>query len=206
MTLLFKVLENLPPPPKKIIDQADLSSRPTSNELGRYTQRWLVNWGNAAPKAGQNLRMKFLEFENWVKSNIHHNIVDAGINYVSIDPVTDRLPMSTGGHTDKIRNYVLLFPILQGGVDTRLTFWQEKDHPIVRPPATDAEDGNKLKMLDFITLPENKWTLTHTNVLHSVENLSSTRINLQISLLYNPWENEMFHTPGKISIVEEEND
>lgn len=206
MTLLFKVLDHLPVPPKEIIDQVDLTLRPASNDLGRYTQRWLVNWGDTATKAGQNLRMEFLEFENWTKTNIHSDIVDAGVNYVSIDPVADCLPMSTGGHTDKIRNYVLLFPILQGGVDTKLTFWQEKDHPIVRPTATDAEDGNKLKMLDFITLPENKWTLIHTNVIHSVENLLSTRINLQISLLYNPWADEMFQSPGKISIVEEKND
>ena len=187
MTFLFRKMPDLPLPPQDLIDRVDIDSRPTTNDLGRYTQRWLVNWGDTAHKAGQNLRIKFPEFEDWARENIYKNIVDAGINYVNIDTESETGPISTGAHTDKIRDFVLLFPVLQGGDDTRLTFWQEKGQETVRPPATDVQDGNLLQMLDWITLPSDCWTLINTNVLHSVENLYSTRINLQISLRTTPW-------------------
>lgn len=206
MTLLFKVLENLPLPPQHLLDAIDLNLKPHVNDLGRYTQRWLVNWPfPAAGKAGKNLRMKYPEFENWVKENIWHDIVDAGVNYTTIDS-TDQVPMSSGGHTDKIRNYILLYPLLMGGDDTRTVFWQEQGHPLIRPPATDAEDGSKLIMKDWITLPQNCWTMVSGNVIHSVENLYTTRITLQVSLAYNPWKDSLDVIPGRVSFIKDENE
>ena len=188
MTFLFRKMPDLPLPPEDLVGKIDIELRPETNDLGRYTQRWLVNWGNTAHKAGQNLRIKFSDFENWARENIYQDIVDAGINYVNIDPELEIGPISTGAHTDKIRDFVLLFPILQGGDDTRLTFWQEKGQEVIRSPATDVEDRKLLDLLDWTILSHDCWTLINTNVLHSVENLYSTRINLQISLRNIPWK------------------
>jgi hypothetical protein len=128
-----------------------------------------------------NARIPFPEFENWVKENITFHILDAGINYVTYDD-PDNLPISTGAHTDGTREFVLLWNIEAGG-DAELTFWKEKDQPLYRAPKTPGTDLSKLEFLNKTKLPENKWLLLDARILHSVENLVSTRIGLHISLL-----------------------
>ena len=184
MTLLFKIIDHLPVPPQEIINGIDLTLKPVINEYGMNNQRYLKNWNVKNPKAGVNRRIKYPLFDEWVKNNITKDFNDVGINYVYIEDG----PASTGAHTDGTRNFVLLYPILQGGSDAKLTYWQEEGYDILRPWKTQGEDLSKLHKLSEIKLPNNAWVLNHTNVLHSVENLYSTRINLQISLNENPWE------------------
>jgi hypothetical protein len=206
MTFLFKVLENLPLPPENLLAKIDLDQRPENSDLAHYTQRWLTNWPfPAAYRSGTNVRMKCPELEEWVRTHIWHDIKDAGINYTTVGP-TDQVPMSSGGHTDKTRNYILLYPLVMGGDDTRTVFWQEDGHPLIRPLGVDVEDGSKLIMQDWITLPQDRWTMLNVGVVHSLENLYSTRITLQVSLAYNPWEDRLADLPGRISFIKENHD
>ena len=187
MSFLYKKLTHLPLPPKEIIEGVDLARVPETNEVGLYSQRFLINWGNAAHKASRHLRVKYPEFEQWAKENITNQLLDANAQYVCVDPATDQVPTSTGGHTDKTRDFVLLYPILQGGEDAKLTFWQEIGQDVFRGRWAEAEDGSRLKMIDQIMLPRDSWLLINAGVLHGVENLYSTRINLQISFDKDPW-------------------
>ena len=122
------------------------------------------------------------EFEAWVKKNITEHILDAGVNYVTHTEETG-LPISTGAHTDGTREFVLLWNVEHGGADAELTFWREENKPLYRAPKTRGTDFSKLKFVTKTRLPEDKWLLLDARVLHSVENLTSTRISLQISFL-----------------------
>ena len=192
----YCIMNNLPLPPQWLIDEIDLDYRPTDQDVDYGTptgynidisvQRHLRNWGDTNPKAVRNKRIPNLKFDSWARENIYKNINDVGINYSIVESGAGKC--STGAHTDGTRNYVLLFPITQGGPDAKLHFWKEKDHEVIRPRKTQGEDFDRLILLDKIQLPENCWTLAHTTILHSVEDLFSTRINLQISLNDNPWQ------------------
>tara|TARA_B110000503_G_scaffold130647_1_gene204274 strand:- start:217 stop:807 length:591 start_codon:yes stop_codon:yes gene_type:complete len=183
--LLYKIINDLPAPPQEIIDSIDVTYKPTINDYGLDNQRHLKNWNGKNAIAPVNRRVKHELFETWVKNNITTEFNDCGVNYVLN---VNSGPTSTGGHTDGTRNFVLLYPILQGGEHAMLTFWKEEGHSIIRPRVTWGEDFTKLRMLGQVKLPEGKWLLNHTNVIHSVENLFSTRINLQISLNEHPWK------------------
>jgi hypothetical protein len=181
MTFLFKALDNVPTPPQWIIDGIDRNKRPNMSEIGYFATRTLKNWNGYNLPAGVNTRQAYPEFEKWVKENVTKHIVDAGVNYVSIEP-TD-IARSTGAHTDGVRNYVMLWDVELGGDNAELYYWQEKGKPLHRPPKTQGEDLTQLEFIDKIRLPRGKWTLIDTTVLHSVENLHRTRISLHISLL-----------------------
>jgi hypothetical protein len=181
MTFLFKVLDDVPAPPQELIDAVDRQRRPGMSEIGYFHERRLKNWNGFDLPAGVNTRQAYPEFEAWVKQNVTRHIVDAGVNYVSIE--NTGVARSTGAHTDGVRAYVMLWDIELGGPDAELCYWQEKGQPVHRPPKTQGEDLTQLELLDKIRLPRGKWTLVNTTVLHSVENLFETRITLHISLL-----------------------
>jgi len=180
--MMFLILENVASPPQTLLDKIDRSLRPKKAELGYQTKRICHNWYGRSFNAGVNARIPFIDFENWVKENITFHILDAGINYVTYDD-PDNLPISTGAHTDGTREFVLLWNVEAGGDDAELTFWKEKDRPLYRAPKTPGTDFSKLEFLNKTKLPENKWLLVDARILHSVENLTSTRISLQISFL-----------------------
>ena len=179
---MFQILKNVPAPPQHLIDQIDRSITPIKSELGYHTERFLNNWYGRNFKAGVNARLPSPEFEAWVKKNITEHILDAGVNYVTHTEETG-LPISTGAHTDGTREFVLLWNVEHGGADAELTFWREENKPLYRAPKTRGTDFSKLKFVTKTRLPEDKWLLLDARVLHSVENLTSTRISLQISFL-----------------------
>lgn len=183
--LYGRYMHDLPIPPQEIIDGINLDITPDHAEYHAYRrgpQRYLKNWDMAPTKAARNIRLSYDILERWARENITENLLDAGINYVFVEPGTG--PVSTGAHTD-VRNFVLLFPILQGGANAKLTFWREQGEDIIRPSGAEGVDMSCLTMLEQITLSKKCWVLANTRVLHGVENLYSTRVNLQISLADN---------------------
>lgn len=181
----YKFLPQLPHPPKELLEQIDLTARPKTNTLGSLNQRHLKNWNGRDFAAAQNVRRKFNdEFETWVRENITSDFLDAGLCYVD----ADENKSSTGAHTDDVRDYVIIYNILTGGPDATLCFWQENGHPIKRPRLTMGEDLAKLTLLESVVAPSHQWYLLDSKVMHSVENLVSARINLQVSLRENLWK------------------
>lgn len=182
MTVLYKVLDGISPPPQSIIDAVDCDRRPDKAEIGYYTERNLKNWHDYEFLVPRNRRVVLPGFEDWVKTNLTPYIVDCGVNYASYDEPTGR-PTSTGAHTDALREYSLMWEIESGGPNAELYFWREKGYPLYRAPKCQGEDRTQLEFVDKFRYPFGQWTLIDTRVLHSVENLTSTRITLQVSLL-----------------------
>jgi len=180
--VFFKVLENVSPPPYELIEKVDRTLRPTKAQLGNFHERFLTNWYGRNFKAGVNTRIIHPELEKWVKENLTIHIVDTGVNYVPYNDILG-LPVSTGAHTDGTREFVLLYNIESGGEDAELTYWREKGKPLYRAPKTHGSDLSQLEFVAKTKLPEGRWLLLDTRIMHSVENLTATRISLQISFL-----------------------
>lgn len=115
----------------------------------------------------------------WVKENIHDDIIDCG---VTISDFKDRPTM--GAHTDKTRNFTLIYLLDTGGPNAETTFWQEVDQPLIREPGTVPPDFNRLTRLDSVVIPERHWILLDARVLHSIEGIVGTRTAFQVSLDY----------------------
>lgn len=116
------------------------------------------------------------ELESWLKENITSIYRDVGIRYA----FGSKNPGTAGVHTDQTRKYVLQYLVKDG--NATLVYWQEEGYPVIRGPHTRAENYNKLKVLESKKLKEGQWAILDTRILHSVENLTSDRISVQISL------------------------
>lgn len=179
--LLYKALPQLPDPPQELIDSVDLNRRPEKMEIGIHNKRNLVNWYGRSFKAGVNVRTKHPAFDAWVRANITSNIVDAGVNYITLDDNTER-PVSSGAHVDVIRKFTLIYLLDPGGPDVETVWWKELGYDYVRAPGTQVEDGVMLQRIAGIKVPKGQWVLIYTQVLHSIEGIYRPRIAFQVSL------------------------
>ena len=177
MIFTYKLLPNLPHPPQWLIDQVDFDLRPTTNNVGEIAQRSLTNWnGYTGFGISNTLRTFTDDYTIWVQKNITDNFSRCMLNYVCGSPAVS----STGAHTDRTRDYVIMYNLRTGGPDARLVFWQEKNQPVIRDRRIGVGEFENLIEIDSIKGPENSWYLVNTRVLHSTENIIDLRLNLQI--------------------------
>lgn len=117
-----------------------------------------------------------LTFRQWIVDNISQDIDEASISVSDIgnDGVL-------GPHTDRRRDYVLMYIVNPGGNNVRTCFWQEKNHPLYRDRITLVDDYNKLDLIDSADFGQYQWVLLNAKILHSVEHIESRRIAFQIA-------------------------
>lgn len=169
---------NLPRPPQWLLDQVDVSLRPTANNTGYLQREPLINWRGYSGPAALNVRVLFNnDYVSWVKENITTEFENASLNYVPEPP----LIQTTAPHRDYTRDYVLIYNVDTGGNDVKLEFWHEKDKSLVRDPGAACGQRDRLELIDTITGLENCWYLTNATILHSTDYMTRPRINLQIS-------------------------
>jgi len=111
---------------------------------------------------------------SWIRENItsEFHATNSGVMFFD-EP---QLP-----HTDVTRDYVLLYNIQSGGPDSQLCFWQEAGQPLVRQRMLTAERGPNLKLVERVNGPFERWYIVNAKVIHSVENITGLRLNLQVS-------------------------
>lgn len=118
----------------------------------------------------------------WLDNNILSSYNDVGIRYARFEDGKT----TTGIHTDQTRKFVLQY-LLESG-NGILNFWKESNQPIVRDGRVTLNSYDNLELLETYHLPEKQWVLLNASILHSVENLTSDRISIQISLNYDPFQ------------------
>jgi hypothetical protein len=182
----FRIIPDLPKPPAELIDRIDCSIRPANEEFSPDSSRYLgikqrSDWKKQQydwiqPMASnKNVRHHFdEEFTNWIKSNItpEFQSSNSGIMFFN-EP---QLP-----HTDTTRDFVLLYNVASGGSETTLCFWQESKQPLRRERVLALERGPHLTLIDSVKGPFDTWYLMNARVVHSVENMTGVRVNLQVS-------------------------
>lgn len=172
-----------PPVPQWMLDQA-YYQRET-----KRTQAELNNWGDdftsrSLHKDGQVYKSAFphgvfLDGDciAWAQANIISNFND--IRITSTLPGHERC----GAHTDRTRNYTLMYLLESGGNDHETVFYKEKGvDELIRPNAYRVDDYECLEIISKVSLKIDTWYLLSARVLHSIENIADGRTSIQISL------------------------
>lgn len=111
---------------------------------------------------------------------IHKNILDdceVGIRYAYGTPTVT----SAGVHTDQTRDFVLQYHLKTGG--GKLCYWVKKGGPLFPGKKYSLiKDYNDIDLVESHAVEEGVWHLVDARLLHSVEDLNSTRITIQLSL------------------------
>lgn len=178
----YRALTHLPQPPQSLLDQIDFELTPEVNNTGYLQKEPLTNWNGYSGPAALNVRILFNDdYINWLKQNIVEDFENASLNYVTGPPAIK----TTAPHRDYTRDVVLIYNVDTGGDDVKLQFWQEKGQPVIREPGAACGRRSDLELLDTATGPANCWYLTNASILHSTDNMTRQRVNLQVSFKEN---------------------
>lgn len=115
------------------------------------------------------------DWQQWIRDNIANNFIECTVSIGG--PSQGHL----GPHTDRARDFVLLYVLVPGGENVLTTFWQEHNQSVLRPHATLVDDYQQLSMISEVDLGVRRWVVLDSRILHSVQNLQGSRINIQIA-------------------------
>ena len=175
---------DLPIPPADLLTRNDdfSDSIIVDDEQGRTltypdsTQRTLAQVYGRSPASD--------ELSAWVKKNIVDDFKNIGMSR--------NLPPCLGPHMDRTRFYTLQYIIEPGGPEVDTVFYEAKSEQL-------DFDKKNLYMNDYRHLRETsrfratkgEWFLINGRVIHSVENIHSMRVLLQVGLMRDPVENNL---------------
>lgn len=111
----------------------------------------------------------------WARQNISSEFHAIGLNCQGTPQGGVAIP-----HTDRTRNWTLMWILDPGGEDVSTVFWQEKDCNTEREPGYYPKSYNDLVEIDSQVYQPGQWLLLNAKVIHSVENLKSVRKSIQI--------------------------
>lgn len=125
------------------------------------------------------------ELIDWVKDHVSPDPLSVNIN------ITNKASNTFGPHVDFNRSESLLYIIESGGPNVVTKWWQQHGHPIRRPEMQDISKGWATGFNDYsqlterasICIPPRTWIqFCDTAILHSVENLETQRLTIQIPI------------------------
>lgn len=126
---------------------------------------------------------KFLGDEalTWARTNISPEASDIRFSFTS--PGKNHiLP-----HTDRSRSYTMIYLLDAGGPEVDTVFYRRRDNPrLIWPRNTYECDYSNVEEIHRIRIRLHDWTLINNEVLHSVQNMISSRISYNISFDVRP--------------------
>lgn len=88
-----------------------------------------------------------------------------------------------GPHTDRSRDFTIIYLLESGGDDHETVFYKERGQDqLVRPRATHVDDYNNVEKIASFKLAVNRWNIVQGLVLHSIENIPEGRFSIQLSI------------------------
>jgi len=121
------------------------------------------------------------ELEEWVRTNICSEFIHAAISVSDPGGITD----THGPHVDGSRDVTIMWIHDTGGPAVDTVFWEVANEPLVSTGRGKWLDTyNDLTEYTKVRFQSGTWYLLNTRIMHSVENLQSPRIVLQVSLSY----------------------
>jgi len=175
----YQVLSHLPSIPQELINET----------LNLINKDDLLSYLSNVSRPIGELNKKFPRtslhpnLESWLRNNIS----DSAIKYELAITLDDNDAHSILPHTDRAREYTLVYLLQNGGDNHRTVFYESKTIKNIDRMMTF--EYNDLVEVDSITIPLEKWTILNAQSIHSVENIPHTRIAIQLSFDQNPWEN-----------------
>jgi len=182
-------MSHLPTPPCEFVDLAiELARQDVPNTAinqldPKFLKRQIVKDGKVSNSRIQQGYELGADWETWVRNNIMETFVSTGGRYSAGDNTTIH-----GAHVDSRYNnvpvYKLYYLVDRGGEDATTYFFQQKGHPVEREghptSITYCDDYLQLDTIDQVQFPLNQWVLLNTNILHGVEDVTGSRVNLVI--------------------------
>ena len=180
-------LLSCPQPPQKFIDLA-LTMDPTQwgpkSESNYYkpgrdpiARRKLMKQG----KELRSIRMPRYdmpeEFAQWILDNITDKFQEASIVFSDVGD-----DGGLGPHTDRCRDYCLMYVVKSGGPDVRTRFWHQHNQDLLRNRFTFIDEYDTLDLIDEANFIEGQWFLMCNRILHSVEHIIDRRLAFQINI------------------------
>ena len=165
----------------------DLPKVPTELVAPGALQESYVGWvhtledGSREFSANHPLYHVSEELKSWVNENIYSGYKKIGIKHAEGDPEHPFI----GLHTDATRKYVLQYNLDSAG--GKLHYWKEHGQPLLRDRRIYLGDYNDVDLVEVVDVPDHTWHLINAMVLHSVEGINGTRVNLQLSLDHAPF-------------------
>jgi hypothetical protein len=173
---LYKILPDIPPIPEHFFNQNLATDRKhhipqiphfefTNREDGNTVSPEIKGW--LAPQ----------DMEDWVNQNI--GPTNRGLMYrkVVVDPKKNFYPP----HVDVNRKFIMIYNFVDSGGE--FCFWQQKGASVFRSMLSRSMvfDYNDMILLEKFKPPVKTWYIVTTQVLHSVENLTGVRENIQFN-------------------------
>lgn len=116
------------------------------------------------------------QVSDWIHRHLSDQYTDCGLSVIH-GPDGLLAP-----HTDQTRRFAVLYTFDTGGPDVRTAYYQEHGYPVERELREFGTDYDQLKEVHAVQFPLRTWVIMNTNVLHSVENLISDRVQIQFGL------------------------
>jgi len=116
------------------------------------------------------------QVSDWIHQHLSDQYTDCGLSVIH-GPDGLLAP-----HTDQTRRFAVLYTFDTGGADVRTAFYQEDGYPVERELREFGTDYDRLNEVHTVQFPLRTWVIMNTNVLHSVENLVSDRVQIQFGL------------------------
>lgn len=185
----WAVLDHLPKIPESILHE-ELNNQKYS--LKRHRPQ-IPSFDGFNRKDGRTQSPEIKAYEvgdtinNWVCNNISPTNRGLLLRQVMVDEQKNFYPP----HTDVNRQFVVLYNIVDSGGE--FVFWRERGYDDNRGMLSRLllKDYDQLEEIERFIPPVNCWYIINSAVIHSVENLSGTRINFQFNAEYwDPIVNE----------------
>lgn len=191
---------DLPRPPEKFItlatelghkisnNHSDIDNTALNQGDSEYANRWLIKDGKKIKSRIQFGYDLGDEWKAWVKENIIEDFYATGGRYSYGKDTTTH-----GAHSDAVVEntaiYKLYYILDAGGEDARTVFYQEHGHPLNRKGSWEhichCDDYSKMDVVEELRIPQGRWVLLNTNILHGVEGVTGTRLNLVVVVTTN---------------------
>lgn len=177
--ILYKIFDDLPQIPEELINDymEDKKKRHHYPQIPVHTG--FIGREDGRDESPEILAYPAVERLNqWVCDNISYTNRGLMVRTVHVTEQRNFYPP----HIDINRKFVMLYNLLDSGGD--FIFWQEEGCPVTRSflERKVQKDYTKLKEICRFKPPVKTWYLINSQVVHSVENLSGKRINIQFNL------------------------
>jgi hypothetical protein len=182
-----------PPPPDWLIQQG-LSADPEGNSVLNKQRGWgstlsariLTKNGKTYPTTPLIAQLLGPTARQWAETDIYKEGTITDIRYTH-SPSSGN---SVGPHRDVTRNYAMIFLLSAGGNNVTTTWYTERNGNAVsiNNSVTDQATGLVATVNDYslieqigkVIIPDGVWFIINTTILHSVENIVSSRCSIQI--------------------------
>lgn len=120
------------------------------------------------------------ELEKWLRENIISDWHDAGYSRTT--------GPCHGPHVDRSRFFTLQYVIDPGGPNVATVFYRAKTQKLdMEPGWFYINNYDQIEPIEHQFIPPGVWVLINArNHIHSVENIESTRVSIQIGLMKDP--------------------